>query len=191
MLRRFLWGAAIGAVGGYFGGRILGGIYGAYKYDRDHGGSSCFVRGTLVATKGGLVPIETLKMGDKVCSMDVASRCVKFEAVIQTINSQSSEFVVLGLQDETIRCTPQHRFYTNRWVAAGELVPGDSLLSREGREVKLLTVRQEEEMQSVFNLMVANSHNYFVGKSELLVHNLKINDVGEGTDEEDESDDEP
>jgi hypothetical protein len=59
------------------------------------------------------------------------------------------------------------------FLSSGELKPGDRLLSREGQHVELKAVRRIRQPQRVYNFTVEGPHNYFVGTSALLIHNLK------------------
>ncbi len=201
-----VWGVAIGALAGAAAGAVAGAAYGAGKawWDgvgtggsetnqgeggADSGGGDrgsgqgCFVRGTLVATAAGLTAIELVEPDTKVYSLDFTRGDyggVVLNAVGQTFRANRASLIVLGIGAETIRCTPQHRFYTDRWVCARDLARGDRLLTRDGRRVELHTVATQEQQQSVFNFSVAGTRNYFVGRSQVLVHNLKE----EGDEEE-------
>lgn len=68
--------------------------------------------------------------------------------MLKTFKSGRSAIIELGLGDETIACTPQHRFYREGWVAATELKPGDRLSSREGQPVELKAVRRTSLIES-------------------------------------------
>lgn len=190
-----VWGAAIGVLAGGLAGGLAGATYGAAHAWWDgvgtegsgngqgdgNGGSEegCFVRGTLVVTAAGMTAIELVEPDTKVYSLNFAHGDYRDEVlnpVGQTFESNRASLIVLGIGtegDETIRCTPQHRFYTDRWISARHLRRGDQLLAREGRRVELRTVGSQVQQQSVFNLGVPGTGNYFVGRSQVLVHNLK------------------
>jgi intein/homing endonuclease len=121
----------------------------------------------------GPVPIERIRAGDQVYTVDLDEGKLRNNKVLKTFKSGRTEIIELGLGDETIACTPQHRFYREGWVAATELKPGDRLSSREGQRVELKAVRRISKLQFVYNFTVEGPHNYLVGKSELLVHNRK------------------
>ncbi|WP_432000188.1 Hint domain-containing protein [Streptomyces sioyaensis] len=175
-----IWGASIGAAGGALFGHILGGAYGAWT------APGCFIRGTLVATGEGLLPIDSIEAGQKVHSFNSTNCSVVVNKVLQVFESRRQEILAMDLDGETICCTPEHRFRrSGQWVPASELKPGDRLLNREGRQVELKDVNMRIDPQSVFNINVEGAHNYFVGKSGLLVHNLKKavpQDTPEGPD---------
>lgn len=69
--------------------------------------------------------------------------------------------------------THEHPFHTRdgRWVPAGELKIGDEVMTRDGSWLALQQVVDIPDNVSTHNFMVADDHNYFVGRSELWVHN--------------------
>jgi len=101
---------------------------------------------------------------------------VALTEVAHTFQTESADLVTLEVAEETIRCSPGHRFHTDHWVSADELAPGDRLLNRVGRRMAVRSVSKRAEVQPVFNLSVPGTGTYFVGRSELLVHNLKKQD---------------
>jgi superfamily II DNA or RNA helicase len=77
----------------------------------------CFVAGTLVATPQGRRPIEQLQAGDKVLTSD-GVMCIN--RLVRNTTKQIVE-VKLG-NGKTIRCTPEHPFFTDAgWVCAKNL----------------------------------------------------------------------
>lgn len=91
----------------------------------------CFVAGTLVATPQGRRPIEQLQAGDKVLTSDGVMRINK---LVRNTTHQLVE-VKLG-NGKTIRCTPEHPFFTDAgWVCAKNLA-GRRLIS--GTELSCL-----------------------------------------------------
>jgi hypothetical protein len=67
-----------------------------------------------------------------------------------------------------IRTTAEHPFYARGrgWVAAGELRVGDELASHDGQWVAVEDRRDTGEVETVYNLRVADYHTYFVGCDE-------------------------
>ena len=58
-----------------------------------------------------------------------------------------------------------------RWVDAGDLRPGDVLLSRTGGQSTVESVEATHTPTTVYHLYVEDVHNYAVGDLEWLVHN--------------------
>lgn len=77
----------------------------------------CFVKGTLVSTPSGRRPIEQLVAGDKVLTSDGVMRINKL------VRSTTKQLVEVKLGNgKTIRCTPEHPFFTDAgWVCAKNL----------------------------------------------------------------------
>ena len=84
----------------------------------------CFVAGTLVATPQGRRPIEQLEAGDKVLTSD-GVMCIN-----KLVRNTAKQLVEVSLGNgKTIRCTPEHPFFTDAgWVCAKNLT-GRRLIS--------------------------------------------------------------
>lgn len=84
----------------------------------------------------------------------------------------------LYVEGRLFRPTPNHKIYTRGrgFVPAGELQPGDELLTSDHRWVKVSSIVDKGEVVPVFNVMVPKGHTYFVGSNQrdgfsILVHN--------------------
>jgi len=66
---------------------------------------------------------------------------------------------------QVIRTTALHPFWVSGkgWLGAGELQPGDLLLSHDGQRVTVEEVFDSGEFETVYNLRVSEHHTYFVG----------------------------
>lgn len=131
---------------------------------------SCFPKGTPVLTALGLRSIESIKQGDQVLSQDVQTGELSYKSVqTATIRSTTS---LLGITTDagTVRTTKGHPFWVvgNGWRVSKFLKPGDRLSTLTGT----VSVTSLEELpgSEVYNLVVDNSHNYFVGEQQMLVH---------------------
>lgn len=137
------------------------------------GGGGCFVKGMLVATPEGLIPIEQMQVLANIYSFDLTTNKLISQKVTDIIEDHWHEILVLNFGGEKIRCTPLHRFYTGQWVPAQKLQVGDSVLSHDGGWKILQDIKWEVQKQPVYNLTINGTHNYFVGYTGLLVHNKK------------------
>ena len=90
--------------------------------------------------------------------------------------SESTEIISLDIETEKLQCTPLHRFYTGKWVPAKELNVGDRIMDIKGEWKELKAMNKEAKNQTVHNFQVNTNHNYFVGKTAILVHNMKVSD---------------
>ena len=110
----------------------------------------CFVAGTLVHTKEGLVPIEELRVGDWVLSQPELKGELVYRQVLETFVFEDKEVCLLEyfLYDETtarsVVVTTNHLFWVKDvgWTAAGSLYEGCDLELRDGTAACLYKVRR-------------------------------------------------
>ena len=146
------------------------------------------MEGTIVSTATGPTPIEHIRGGDQVHTLDLKGRKLGFGTVAKTFKFARIQVLELGFDEETIVCTPRHRFFREGWVAAANLKPGDLLSRGDGQQVELKTVRRKLKPKFVYNFSVEGPHNYLVGKPELLVHNGKESTGQSGEHDTDDED---
>jgi hypothetical protein len=131
---------------------------------------SCFCSGTPVATMAGSMPIEKIKVGDRVLAQDPLTGELAFKTVQATTVRPAMPVIRLGFGADSIRATRGHPFWLNGfgWQVAKTLTTGDCLHSLDGACV----VKDVERIPDteVYNLVVSDWHTYFVGNSRLLVH---------------------
>ena len=135
---------------------------------------SCFGAGTPVMTEFGLKPIEVIVVGDRVLSQDVETGELAFKPVLRTPARISPGSVILTCGEDQIRCTPCHPFWVNGqgWRMARELESSDQFHSLDGA-VKFTSIVPAEQLE-VYNLEVADFNTYFVGKSQVLTHDVTV-----------------
>jgi len=121
-----------------------------------------------VNTKDGLKPIEQLKVGDQVLSLE-GEKELRYNKVLFTYQGvQSSYYVING----TIRVTGSHPFFVNgRWPRAEDIKPGDKLLNKDLKPVVVKSIVRVDKPVRVYNFEVARVHNFFV--QGVLVHKYK------------------
>lgn len=141
------------------------------------GTSSCFVRGTLVRTPRGDVPIEDLAVGDEVLSFRPEDGAVVRRRVLATLRNVARRVRVLTISGRTIVTTDEHPFWEaerRAWISAGDLARGAVLvqLRADGTTypAAIEAVHDEMRLETVFNLTVEGpEHTYFAGG--IAVHN--------------------
>lgn len=92
-----------------------------------------FVAGTLVHTDKGLVPIQELKVGDRVLSKSETGKgALEYKAVVRTIKSATKQKIMTPV--DGIYCTENHPFWTHvsgedkpRWLAAKFISRNDTV----------------------------------------------------------------
>ncbi len=135
----------------------------------------CFPKGTLVATTDGLVPIELLTINTKVIAFDELRQAMLYKPIIALLLNKTVRLVNVTTDRETICSSMCHRFWVEskkKWVAAQFLKPGMLLQTITGGVSKIKKIEvQDVSEQNTYNLTIADSHTYFVGKQGVLVHN--------------------
>ena len=145
--------------------------------------SCCFVAGTPVLLANGITKnIEDVEVGDKVLSYNETTNEYEEDEVIGLItNPNTTNIARITLVDGTkIEMNEYHPIYTeNGWKSLTNynnlptLTKEDKVLSTNGEFKEILSMEQwiEDEPILSYNLTVKNNHNYFVGKTPILVHN--------------------
>ncbi len=135
----------------------------------------CFIAGTLVATKSGLVPIEDIQPGDLVWATDEETGETALKEVVQIFRNETEEWVHVKVNGEEITCTPMHPFYSpvKGRTSAVDLRAGDILVMLNGEYVVVEQVQHEllESPETTYNFEVEEFHTYYVGENPILVHN--------------------
>jgi hypothetical protein len=133
---------------------------------------SCFAAGTPISTDQGFVAVEKITVGDRVLSQDVATGELAFKPVLQTTIRPPKELVTLGIGDETIVCTGGHRFWNSGsgWIKARDIEPHTMLHTVTGNAP--VWTSKKGQTAETYNLVVADFHTYFVGKSAILCQDL-------------------
>jgi len=135
---------------------------------------SCFVAGTPVWTETGQEAIEKIRIGDRVLAQDVDSGELSYKPVLRATIRPRRELVRVRIGDETIMATGGHRFWISGdgWIKARDLAPpslahtvmGNALVGSVGKG----------PAEETHNLVVADFHNYFVGRAGILVQDLPL-----------------
>jgi hypothetical protein len=130
----------------------------------------CFAAGTLVWTKTGQRPIESLQLGDLVLAQNVESGELRYQPVIGRTVRPPTPILKFSWRGEALRASRGHPFWVVGigWRMAKELGDGAILYGVTGSpRVEAIELDGEEE---AYNLVVADFNTYFVGESGILVH---------------------
>ncbi|MFH1921363.1 MAG: polymorphic toxin-type HINT domain-containing protein [Planctomycetota bacterium] len=139
----------------------------------------CLIAGTLVWTDSGLAPIERIAVGDRVLSQNPHTGELAYKPVLRTTVRPPDRLVKLVFGGEALQSTGGHPFWVagEGWIKARNLKPGSRLHTVDGTsEVWSVHPTGTEE---TYNLIVADFHTYFVGKTKILSHD---NTIREPTD---------
>lgn len=138
---------------------------------------SCFGAGTLVQTLAGPRPIEGLKVGDRVLTQSTRDGALAYRPVLVVHHNPPSPTFEVKVRGDTIVASPFHRFWVvgKGWVMAREL-KGDETLRLLGGPARIESV-SAGQVQPVFNLDVADDHDFFAGAVAALVHDNTLPDT--------------
>ncbi|PAY19378.1 hypothetical protein CKO51_10885 [Rhodopirellula sp. SM50] len=137
----------------------------------------CFPAGTLVHTETGKRAIEGIRPGDKVLSQDLETGELSYRLVLQTSIRPPSDTMQITVGGEQITATVGHPFWVvgRGWTMAKELNPGDRL--REILRSTPIDVTEGGVDSEAHNLIVDQTHSYFVGDAGFLVHDNIIREA--------------
>lgn len=129
----------------------------------------CFVGDTLVKTNNGYKKIKNIKSGDLVYTFNEKERFFEYKPVEKRLKKPLNEKLI---RINNIICTENHLFFTkNNWKKAKDLTVDDYCLYENCNFVKIKNVTnvKNNNEKFVYDLTVADNHNYFV--NGFLVHN--------------------
>jgi hypothetical protein len=136
--------------------------------------TSCLVAGTPIWTESGSVPVEQVRMGDRVFACNCETGELMLKPVVKTIINPKKETLRLRTKNDTLNVTGGHTFWVSGqgWVKARELRPETRLHTAKGT----VDLKQVElaDTQDTYNLVVADFHTYFVGKEQILTYDNTI-----------------
>ncbi|MFT5326620.1 MAG: hypothetical protein ACI8P0_004497 [Planctomycetaceae bacterium] len=135
---------------------------------------SCFAAGTPAWTETGLKPIESIRIGERVLSKNVETGELAFRTVLKTTVRKAKPLVVIRSDGEEIKATGGHQFWQSGqgWVKARDLEAFGRLHTVTGNV--FVNDVQPGPTEQTYNLVVEDSHTYFVGKAGLLVQDLLL-----------------
>lgn len=140
----------------------------------------CFTKGTLVYGKNKFEPIENIKIGDSVYSYNFEKNEIELNRIINVLNRETKILYQIITENEKINVTTEHPFYVinKGWVKAMNLESGQVLKSANLKsDIIILGIKEESKTVTVYNIEVDGNHNYFVTKSNVLVHNKNIGQI--------------
>ena len=129
----------------------------------------CLIAGTLITTESGLVPIENIKIGDRVLSQNIKTGELSLKPVIRTAIRPPAPTNILKLSSgEEIQSTMGHPWWVigKGWVKSKDLKAGMHLRTPKAT-VEILEVQPAKVVQT-HNIVVADTNSYFVGNDRVL-----------------------
>ena len=102
--------------------------------------------------------IENIKAGDLVWAHDPETGETALKPVVQTFRNETTEWIHVTVNGETLTCTPEHPFYVPKkgWTSAINLRAGDILVMLNGEYVVVEQVQHEllESPETTYNFEV-------------------------------------
>lgn len=138
---------------------------------------NCFAAGTLVHTDKGKVPIEKIKVGDKVLSKDEKTGKIEYKPVVYTFDKLTEELYTIKAGNKKIVTTDNHPFWIKGkgWKTSNQLKIGDQLVTDQNKIVPIDDIIVEKKNATVYNFTVEDFHTYFVTDLGIWTHNTFCN----------------
>ena len=145
-------------------------------------GCKCFLAGTdVLMADGSSKDIEDVDLGDEVLATDPETGETAPKKVTRLIRTEGDKYfneLSIATEDgiEKLTATHEHPFWSpsqKDWVPAGQLEPGMTLRTDEGRTVIVTGNRSFTKQARTYNPTVDGLHTYYVlaGETPVLVHN--------------------
>ncbi len=133
-----------------------------------------FGRWNAVWTESGPVPVEKVRVGDRVFACDTETGQLGLKPVLKTTIRAKIPLQKISIGGNTIHATGGHVFWASGkgWMKTRDLQPERRLHTILGT-VDVANV-EPAEPQETFNLVVADFHTYFVGQAKILTHDNTI-----------------
>lgn len=135
---------------------------------------SCFVAGTPVWSESGIAPIESVHAGDRVLSKNAETGELSYALVIGTTVREPHPTFNLTIGSESFQATAGHRFWISGggWLMSKQLETGTPLHTATGTAA--VGPVTDAGPAKTYNLVVENTHTYFVGRQAVLTHDVTI-----------------
>jgi hypothetical protein len=134
--------------------------------------ASCLVAGTSVWTDHGFMPIERIRVGDRVLAKNIETGELAYKPVLHTTVRRPSPTFQFTVGDDSITASVGHNWWVSGsgWTKTRELRDGQPIHTATGMtRVSGVETAAEEK---TYNLVVADFHTYFVGHSHILSHDV-------------------
>jgi RHS repeat-associated protein len=134
---------------------------------------SSMAEGTEIASETGMVPVETLAVGQKVWGFDAATRTRGLFEVVAATATVSPATIRITLGTRHLDATPDQVLWVGGkgWTAARNIAAGDTLADASGRFATVDCVEQLRGQRAFHEFEVAEAHTFFASDDAILAHN--------------------
>ncbi|MDO6464458.1 polymorphic toxin-type HINT domain-containing protein [Pseudoalteromonas carrageenovora] len=147
-----------------------------------------FTPDTLISTIDGYKTIIEVKKGDIVLSKNDETGEISWREVTDTFKDWHEETITFTVVDENgleefITTTAEHPFYVDNigWSEAKNITEGTVISGpKEENDISIIQIEINQEPRYAYNFTVDTDHTYFVGKTNMWVHNACYVRFGEG-----------
>lgn len=148
-------------------------VYFGATWPGSSGGRACFAGDTLVWTPEGEKKIKDIQIGDRVMSINIEKDIIEPREITKLVNHKEEEILVITTKDGTIKVTGSHPFYEKKKgkVNARTLEVGDELMDDKFGLHKITKIETKAFNDTVYEIVVDGTHNYFIGKKHIRVFN--------------------
>ena len=176
-----------GMIGGSYRAATLAGALTGFGFGVsgiDTWGGCCFPYDELVLTESGLIKIGDIVRAEqkiKVYSFNIETSKIELKDVIGWHKKYREDILKIRFNNGMeLRCTPDHKIYTDiGYVEATHLTLEDKVFYlKRGRGLLKTTANSIVNTGKEYSycLTVADNHNFFAGKGQILVSNCTIDD---------------
>jgi hypothetical protein len=134
-----------------------------------------FGAGTFVHTPSGTIAIENLKQDDTIWAFDLTTNSYVPKTIEAYIIKSVPSAVEITTNDSTIIVEENQKLYSdNQWIEAKNIDQTKFLFTSPLENSPIKSITKIDKRTTVFDISVADLHNFFICPRPILVHNFII-----------------
>jgi len=135
----------------------------------------CFLAGTMIKTSKGNIPIEIIRIGDKVLAYNFQEERTEEKEVKKLYSNWTNVYYDILIKGKSIYATSKHLFWSvdySKWIPAKDIKVNLQLKTFSGNSIFINSISKQNNVNlQTYNFEVEDINNYFVGEDGVLVHN--------------------
>lgn len=135
---------------------------------------SAVLPGTLISTPDGLIPIESLQVGDTVIGCDLVDG-IKHTKIAMTTKKEIEAIVIVETKKENLYTSEKQKFYDptlQQWVAAKNITKDTTLVDCYFNYIPCIHVQTIQKKTTAYEISLETPHTFFIGSTQILTHNI-------------------